>query len=140
MRSSLHHPRVSLESSNDVTLQINSRDFTVGDIPRFNHRMLYLIIESVDSINRDEPDSPLTQYITNAGISRARYTVTLSNSCSSSPFFSRPSAIVLYLLTLVYTCKSAPFSTTLLLGPSHVGVSGLVYVYVIDVACIDSAF
>ena len=29
------------------------------------------IIESVDSINRDEPDSPLTQYITNGGISRA---------------------------------------------------------------------
>ena len=35
------------------------------------------IIESVDSISRDEPDSPLTQYITNAGISRARYTITL---------------------------------------------------------------
>ena len=34
------------------------------------------IIESVDSISRDEPDSPLTQYITNAGISRARYTIT----------------------------------------------------------------
>ena len=33
------------------------------------------IIESVDSISRDEPDSPLTQYITNAGISRARYTI-----------------------------------------------------------------
>ena len=30
----------------------------------------------VDSISRDEPDSPLTQYITNAGISRARYTIT----------------------------------------------------------------
>ena len=37
---------------------------------------LLLIIESVDSISRDEPDSPLTQYITNAGISRARYTIT----------------------------------------------------------------
>ena len=36
---------------------------------------LNLIIESVDSISRDEPDSPLTQYITNAGISRARYTI-----------------------------------------------------------------
>ena len=34
------------------------------------------IIESVDSISRDEPDSPSTQYITNAGISRARYTIT----------------------------------------------------------------
>ena len=34
------------------------------------------IIELVDSISRDEPDSPLTQYITNAGISRARYIIT----------------------------------------------------------------
>ena len=33
-------------------------------------------IESVDSISRDEQDSSLTQYITNAGISRARYTIT----------------------------------------------------------------
>ena len=33
------------------------------------------IIESVDSISRDEPDSPKTQYITNAGISHARYTI-----------------------------------------------------------------
>ena len=30
----------------------------------------------VDFISRDEPDSPLTQYITNAGISRARYIIT----------------------------------------------------------------
>ena len=30
-----------------------------------------LIIESVDSINRDERGFPLTQYITNWGISRA---------------------------------------------------------------------
>ena len=35
-----------------------------------------IIIESIDSMSRDEPDSPLTQYITNAGISRARYTIT----------------------------------------------------------------
>ena len=35
------------------------------------------IIDSVDSISRDEPDSPLTQYITNAGITRTRYTITL---------------------------------------------------------------
>ena len=33
-----------------------------------------IIIESVDSISRDERDAPLTQYITNTGISRARYT------------------------------------------------------------------
>ena len=38
-------------------------------------KILY-IIEWVDSISRDEPDSPLTQSITNAGISRARYTIT----------------------------------------------------------------
>ena len=37
---------------------------------------VWYIIESVDSISRDEPDSPLTQYIANAGISRARYTIT----------------------------------------------------------------
>ena len=93
-------------------------------------------------LNMDEPDSPLMQYITNAGISRARYTIThfkhhhrvlrlISNrisvkdryiaqvyvrtarskksrfgiillSSSNSSFFSRPSAIVSYLLTLVY--------------------------------------
>ena len=41
----------------------------------FLEDILY-IIESVDSISRDEPGSPLTQYITNAGISRARYTIT----------------------------------------------------------------
>ena len=32
---------------------------------------LYIIIESVDSISRDERGFPLTQYITNGGISRA---------------------------------------------------------------------
>ena len=36
----------------------------------------FFIIESTDSINRDERDVPLMQYITNAGISRARYTIT----------------------------------------------------------------
>ena len=34
------------------------------------------IIESVDSISRDERDAALTQYITNTGITRARYTIT----------------------------------------------------------------
>ena len=33
-------------------------------------------IESVDSISRDERAYPLTQYITNGGISCARYTIT----------------------------------------------------------------
>ena len=36
----------------------------------------HTIIVSIDSISRDVPDSPLTQYITNAGISRVRYTIT----------------------------------------------------------------
>ena len=35
-----------------------------------------IIIESVDSINRDERGFPLTQYITNWGISRARNIIT----------------------------------------------------------------
>ena len=34
------------------------------------------IIESVDSISRDERGFPLTQYITNGGISWVRYTIT----------------------------------------------------------------
>ena len=38
--------------------------------------VLLYIIESVDSISRDERDSPLMLYITNAGICRARYTIT----------------------------------------------------------------
>ena len=33
-------------------------------------------LESVDSLNRDERGFPLTQYITNWGISRARNTIT----------------------------------------------------------------
>ena len=34
------------------------------------------IVESVDSISRDERGFPLTQYITNGRITRARYTIT----------------------------------------------------------------
>ena len=34
------------------------------------------IIESVDSISKDERGFPLTQYITNGRISRAGYTIT----------------------------------------------------------------
>ena len=37
---------------------------------------ILIIIESVDSLSRDERDVPLTQYITNAGIFCARYTIT----------------------------------------------------------------
>ena len=36
---------------------------------------LHYIIESVDSISRDERDSPLTHYIKNAGISHDRCTI-----------------------------------------------------------------
>ena len=42
--------------------------------PHLVHSMLALsiyIIESVDSISKDERGFPLTQYITNGGISRA---------------------------------------------------------------------
>ena len=37
-----------------------------------NFVLYFYIIESVDSINRDKRGFPLTQYITNWGISRAR--------------------------------------------------------------------
>ena len=39
-------------------------------------RMYRYIIESVDSISGDERGFPLTQYITNGGISRTGYTIT----------------------------------------------------------------
>ena len=41
---------------------------------------MILIIESVDSISRDERGFSLTQYITNGGISRTGYTITHFNS------------------------------------------------------------
>ena len=44
------------------------------DILKYNYDNY--IIESVDSISRDERDFPWTRYITNAGISHARYTIT----------------------------------------------------------------
>ena len=43
---------------------------------RLLHNNFLVIIESVDSISRDERGFPLTQYITNGRISRARYTIT----------------------------------------------------------------
>ena len=60
---------------------------TVSDILNYNNHQqsillislsctMEYIIESVDSISRDEQDAPLAQYITNAGITRARYTST----------------------------------------------------------------
>ena len=63
----------------------NGADLHVNERQKIQHyrarsteerrRIRRRIIELVDSISRDEPDSPLTQYITNAGISRARYTI-----------------------------------------------------------------
>ena len=64
-----------------------------------NENNLRDIIASVASINRDERGFPLTQYITNEGISRARKTIThfkyrhlvlrtadfQSNECITSP-------------------------------------------------------
>ena len=57
----------------------NGQDFLSLSLSLYIYIYIYIqyIIESVDSISRDEPDSPLTQYITNAGISRARYTIML---------------------------------------------------------------
>ena len=40
------------------------------------YNYIYIIIESLDSISRDERDTPFTQYIANTGITRARYTIT----------------------------------------------------------------
>ena len=42
----------------------------------YGSNMSIIIIESVDSISRDERGFPLTQYITNGRISRDRYTIT----------------------------------------------------------------
>ena len=44
--------------------------------PQLHPATAECIIESVDSINRDERGFPLTQYITNGGTSRAGYTIT----------------------------------------------------------------
>ena len=46
--------------------------YCVNGIPRSS----LLIIESVDSISKDERGFPLTQYITNGRISRGGYTFT----------------------------------------------------------------
>ena len=51
-------------------------NFSVKNDYSYIQYMYICIIESVHSISRDEQDAPLTQYITNAGITRARYTIT----------------------------------------------------------------
>ena len=59
-------------------LIINYNNCERSELPSlFNCRAVYIyiyIIESVDSINRDERGFPLTQYITNGGISSAMNT------------------------------------------------------------------
>ena len=57
-----------------ICSQLNNKPRVV--VTDFRLHRTCSIIESVDSISRDERDAPLTQYITNAGISRARYTIT----------------------------------------------------------------
>ena len=51
-------------------------DMLLATLTLLKPTCFYIIIESVDSISRDERHAPLTQYITNAGISRVRYTIT----------------------------------------------------------------
>ena len=62
-----------------VILPVIGEDQHWGHIHFLRNRVLYsqaYIIQSVDSISRDERGFPLTQYITNGQISRARYTIT----------------------------------------------------------------
>ena len=62
----------------------NGADLNVKERQKIRHyrarsteeRRIRRIIELVDSISRDERDAPLTQCITNAGITCARYIIT----------------------------------------------------------------
>ena len=62
----------------ECVCQKNVRLHVFTDCAKFLRALKYCvpIIEWVDSISRDERAAPLTQYITNAGITRARYTIT----------------------------------------------------------------
>ena len=64
---------------NGTDLYVNERQKIRHYFARSTEERRRRIIELVDSISRDEPDSPLAQYITNAGISRARYTISHFN-------------------------------------------------------------
>ena len=65
----VHH--VALENGSDVN--VNERQ----KIRHYRGRRIRIrIIESVDSISKDERGFPLTQYITNGRISRGGYTFT----------------------------------------------------------------
>ena len=56
--------------------KINSEPYIYAGIDLLYIRLKPLIIESVDSISKDERGFPLTQYITNGRISRGGYTFT----------------------------------------------------------------
>ena len=69
--------------------------------------------ESVDSISRDEPDSPLTQYITNAGISRARYTITHFKHHHRVLLYSASCVAMRYALSLTFILIRLPHTEML---------------------------
>ena len=72
----LHH-WIERASINRLILIASGASFLVCSIARAVYIYIYIyIIESVDSINRDERGFPLTQYITNGGITSARNTST----------------------------------------------------------------
>ena len=67
------------ELNEPASIEKGGMDSTVQSmhiIKGFEGNAYLHIIESVDSINRDERGFPLTQYITNGGISSARNTST----------------------------------------------------------------
>ena len=72
------HNHVSYMLGIECVCQKNVRLQVFTDCAKFFRTLKYSvpIIEWVDSISRDERAAPLTQYITNAGITRARYTIT----------------------------------------------------------------
>ena len=57
-----------------LSIHIESTDSVIQQHVLYIYHCTY-IIESVDSISRDERVARLTQYITNAGIARARYSL-----------------------------------------------------------------
>ena len=64
---------------NGADLYVNERQkirhYCIRSTEERRRRRIRRIIESVDSISSFERDAPLTQYITNAGITRARCTI-----------------------------------------------------------------
>ena len=70
--------------SDFTTIVLNDNLVIIGSKVFKSH----IIIESVDSISKDERGFPLTQYITNERISRGGYTFThfTPPSCSTADF------------------------------------------------------